>query len=288
MRRIAALAALLLAACDAAPPQPVTVYVPTEYEKQAREWLPESGLDVTVVAADSRQNVDRIIAKEDSPRADVLISLGVHDIWRAGDQGALRPLQGAAFESIAPALRDPAGPWAAMSIESVMIVHTANAPEAAVSSYADLGKPELAGQLCLTSSRLSSNRTLIGMLIEELGVKRAERVVRSWVRNLAQHPFSSEAELHEALERGDCSYAISTVLAGEDGLTAYRPDPTYFDIRGIGIARHAQHPDAARELVDWIFSEAPGLTPPPGSRNIGLAGWRDDEARLLSERAGYW
>ena len=288
MRQIAALAALLLAACDAAPPQPVTVYVPTGYEKHAREWLPESGLDVTVVAADSRQNVDRIIAKEDSPRADVLISLGVRDIWRAGEQGALRPLQGAAFENIAPALRDPDGTWAAMSFEFAMIVHTATAPEVSVSSYADLGKPELAGQLCLTSSRLSSNRALIGMLIEELGVKRAERVARSWVRNLAQHPFSSETELHEALERGDCGYAISLVPAGDDGLTAYRPDPTYFDIQGVGIARHAQHPDAARELVDWIFSETSGLIPPPGSYNIGLAGWRDEEARLLAERAGYW
>lgn len=288
MRRIAALAALLLAACDAAPPQPVTVYVPTEYEIQASEWLPESGLDVTVVAADSRQNVDRIIAKEDSPRADVLITLGVHDIWRAGDQGALRPLQGAAFETIPPALRDPDGSWVAMGFQSAMIAHAADAPEAAVSSYADLGRTELSGQLCLTSSHLSSNRALIGMLIEELGVKRAERVVRSWVRNFAQPPFASEAELHDALASGECSYAISSAFTDDHVLTLYRPDPVYFDIQGIGIARHAENPDAARDLIDWILAEIPNVDPPPDSRNIGVAGWRDEEARLLAERAGYW
>jgi iron(III) transport system substrate-binding protein len=193
------------------------------------------------------------------------------------------------FESVAPELRDPDRTWVAMSFQSAMIGRTANAPDVVVSSYADLGKSELAGQLCLSSSRLSPNRVLIGMLIEDLGVRPAERVVRSWVRNLALPPFSSEAELHDALERGDCSYAISSAFIDGDFLTVFRPDPVYVDIAGIGVARHAPHPDAAQDLVDWILSELPEASPPLSKgHNVGIAGWRDEEARLLAERAGYW
>ncbi len=288
MKRVAILVAILLGACDGTPPQPVTVYVPTEYEDHARQWLPQSGLDVTLVAAGSRSIVDRIIAKGDSPRADVLISLGVHDIWHAGDQGALRPLPGDMLDSIAPELQDPDGTWVAMGVRTAMIGRTASAPDVTVSSYADLGKPELAGQLCLSSARLSSNRALIGMLIEDLGVKPAERVVRRWVRNLAQSPFASDAELHDALARGDCSYTITSAVVDGNVLTTFQPEPMYFDIQGIGIVRHAEHPDAARELVDWILSESPRVAPPAGSHNVGIAGWRDEEVGLLVERAGYW
>lgn len=288
MRRLAVLAAMFLCACDATPPQPVTVYVPSEYEERASEWLPQSGLDVSVIAGDSSRNVDQLIAKEDAPRADVLISSGIHDIWRAGDLGALRPMTGDTFDSVATELRDPDQTWVAMGVRSALIARTADAPEIAVTSYLDLGKQGLAGHLCLTSSQLSANRALIGMLIEDLGVKTAERAVRNWVRNLAHPPFASEAELHDAMASGDCRYAISSAFVDSDAIFVSRPDPVYVDIRGIGVARHAQNPTAAQELVDWILSESPAAIPPPGGKNVGIAGWRDEEARLLAERAGYW
>jgi ABC-type Fe3+ transport system substrate-binding protein len=85
------------------------------------------------------------------------------------------------------------------------------------------------------------------------------------------------------------------------------PQPAYFDIEGIGIARHAGHPEAAQMLVDWMLSvEAQqkhtlGVQQYSarsdqlheetarriGQKNVGLAGWHDNDAELLMERAGY-
>jgi hypothetical protein len=42
-----------------------------------------------------------------------------------------------------------------------------------------------------TGSSLSKNRSLIAMMIQDLGVRPAERIVRGWVRNLAVSPFST-------------------------------------------------------------------------------------------------
>lgn len=288
MKRILLLVMLFLGACDNGPPQQVVVYVPAEFEERANSWLPESGMAVTVIAGDSSAITDRIIAKQDSPRADVLITSGVFDIWRAGDQGALRPLAGDTLQKVPTELRDPDKTWAAIGQRSALIEITSSLPDVAATRYADLGAPGLAGKLCLTSSTLPANRALIGMLIEDLGLKRAERVVRSWVRNLAQVPYSTEAELIDALGSGTCGSAIVSGLPETESLVRFAPEPTYLDIQGIGVTRHAGNPESGQQLVEWILSKVSGLEPVNSNgKNIGIAGWRDEEARLLAERAGY-
>lgn len=288
MKRLLLLAVLLVGACDKGPPQQVVVYVPTEFEERANSWLPESGLAVTVIAGDSSSITDKIIGKQDSPRADVLITSGVFDIWRAADEGAMRPLDARVFDRIPDELKDPDHAWAAMGHRSAVIGFTESLPDVSVMSYAGLGAPELAGSLCLTTSNSPANRALIGMLIEDLGLKPAERVVRSWVRNLAQAPYSTEEELVEALESGACGSAIISAFPEAGSLTRNYPEPTYRNISGIGVTRHAENPEAGQQLVEWVLSEIPfpELVNSNG-KNIGIAGWRDEEARLLAERAGY-
>jgi len=289
MKRILLLVLLLLGACDSGPPPPqVVVYAPAGYENARNRWLEESDFQVTVILGDSAKNTDKIIAGQDSPRADVLITSSAIDIWRAGDQGALRPMFEASLRHMPPELRDPDNTWAAVGHSSFLIGFTAGEVPSVVRQYADLGSSEFAGQLCLTSSSLPANRALIGMLIEDLGLKPAERVVRSWVRNLAQVPYSTEAELVDALESGVCGGGI--VLASPDtgSLTRITPEPTYRDIHGIGVTRHAENPEAGQQFVERMLSKLSGLEPVNSNgKNIGIAGWRDEEARLLAERAGY-
>ena len=288
MKRLLLLAALFLGACDKSPPQQVVVYVPTEFEERANSWLPESGLAVTIIAGDSSSITDRIIGKQESPRADVLITSGVYDIWRAADEGAMRPLDAEVLDRVPDELKDPDLAWAAIGHRSSLIGFTTSAPDFIVERYADLGAPELAGSLCLTSSSLPANRALIAMLIEDLGLKPAERVVRSWVRNLAQTPYATEAELVDALESGACASAIVSESSEAGSPKRFAPEPTYRDIHGIGVARHAGNPEAGQQLVEWVLSEVPvpELVNSNG-KNIGIAGWRDEDARLLAERAGY-
>jgi len=286
---LAALVCLLaLQACDAPPAARVVVYVPSELEAWAIESLPESGLNVTVIAGDSAALTALVIDKEDAPRADVLITSGVADIWRAADEGALRPLGDAALSGIPAVLRDPDDAWAAMDARPLLIGFTGDMPGPALSSYADLGSPELAGKLCLTISTLPANRALLGMLVAELGVKPAERVVRRWVHNLAAAPFASEEDLVAALESGTCQVAILAADPGRETWTVLTPEPACYAIHAVGVARHAQNPEAGQQLVDWILARVtlPELADAP-ERNIAAAGLYSEEARLLAERAGY-
>src|SRR5210317_723766 len=142
MTRIAAclVAALTLTACErptnepAAPesrPEPVVVYASYEDEN----YLPslfaaftrETGIPVTVRHRPEQQIVDEVIEKRGSPPADVLLTRSVHGIWRAADEGALRPLQSETVSGFAPGwLRDPDGYWTAIGFSTLDVVCNAS------------------------------------------------------------------------------------------------------------------------------------------------------------------
>lgn len=316
--------ALMVAACDSAPdaepdrPEPVVVYA--SYADET--YLPglfagftnETGVPVTVRYGEPSRTVDDVIADRGSPPADVLLATNVADIWRAADEGALRPLTAGNRSNIVDFLRDPDDLWVAVGLRIAVIAYgqdVENKPE----SYQGLAEPAYRGRLCLSSSSLPVNRSLIAMLIAELGVRPAEIVVRGWVQNLALPPFESEAALFAAVEAGSCDYGISSSRTaalsanghGGGAAESVIPRPAYFDIEGIGVARHARYPESAQLLVDWMLSEeaqrkhalgahqdsSRGDQPNPltaeriGQKNIGLAGWHDNDAVLLAERAGY-
>ena len=103
---------------------------------------------------------------------------------------------------------------------------------------------------------LHVNRSLIAMLINDRGVKPAERLVRAWIRNLAAPPFSSEDELVGAIRNGTCAYGILSLFRPIDDLIYFVPEQHYMDIDGIGVARHARQAESAQRLVTWLVQRS--------------------------------
>jgi len=135
---------------------------------------------------------------------------------------------------------------------------------------------------------LHVNRSLIAMLINDRGVKPAERLVRAWIRNLAAPPFSSEDELVGAIRNGTCAYGILSLFRPIDDLIYFVPEQHYMDIDGIGVARHARQAESAQRLVTWLVqTKQPRIVSEVEINAVSVAGWFDEDARLLAERAGY-
>lgn len=281
----------VLTACDKGPPPPPVVVFATGEDGDALSMLladfsDDTGIPVEVEWGDSADNADKLINKLGRP-ADVLITDNVADIWRAADRGALRPILSESFGPMHDALKDPDGVWAAIEVRFQSIAH-ANKTRPLTIRLDDLGSPEFSGRVCLSSSELSINRSLIAYLVDERGVKEAERLVRRWVRNLAVPPFATEAEMATAMQSGQCDYGILGVPSEFEGVASYMPERQYIDISAAGVGRHAGNPEAGQKLVDWILKkrrmEYHGNVEPVFA---GIAGWRDEDARLLAERAGY-
>lgn len=283
--------AFVLTACDKGPPPPPVVVFATGEDGDTLSMLladfsDDTGIPVEVEWGDSAGNADKLINKLGRP-ADVLITDNVADVWRAADRGALRPISSEAFGPMHNALKDPDGLWAAIELRFQSIAH-ANKTRPLTIRLDDLGSPEFSGRVCLTSSELSLNRSLMAYLVDERGVKEAERLVRRWVRNLAAPPFATEAELAAAIQAGQCDYSILSVPNQFEGVMSFMPERQYIDVSAAGVGRHAGNPEAGQQLLDWILKkrryEFRGNAEPVFAH---IAGWRDEDARLLAERAGY-
>lgn len=298
MRRWIGLLAYLstsLIACDAisnTPRQePVVVYVAHADEASLSElfaaFTDETAIPVTVRHGDATALVEDVIANRGSPPADVLLTTNVADIWRAADRGALRPIERGILDVVPDILKDPDELWFARNVRRAVIAAGKQRSETSPNNYAELADPLFRGNVCLVSSSLPLMRSLIAMLITEMGNRPAEILVRGWMQNLALPPFDSEEELLMAIRSGTCGLGILSHLQA-NGVVTSTPRSAYFDIDGVGIARHARYPDSAQLLVSWMVSQK-RWKPPAGvvERRIGIAGWRDEDAQLLAERAGY-
>jgi len=300
-------------------PEPVVVYLS---ETQAT-YLPalfeaftaDTRVRVTVRAEDEQEVVARVIANRGAPPADVLLTPSTASIWRAAEEGALIPQRSATIDAAVPqSLRDPDKLWTAIGFESAVIVYDPGRLAAAdVPGYESLAAPALDGLLCLGSSRTAHNRAVIATLIERLGRRDAERIVRGWIRNLAHPAYDTDDAVIAALADGTCAAGIvasGAVLAGLPGpLTVSVPGKAAVNVRAAGIARHARNPAGALALIEWLV-QAPAQAelatasrawpanpavdvaeragrPDAAGVASSIAGRNDEEARLLAERAGY-
>jgi len=289
---LAILAISILVACESRMPgPPVLVYATgeagSELDLLLANFSSETDVPVAVVWGDSAENTNRLLNNVDDS-VDVIITTNVADIWRAADEGVLRPIKPETLENVAAILRDSDGLWAALEMRIHVIAMAGGQVRPLVASYDELAGEMLRGRVCLSSSELHINRSLIAMLINERGAKQTERLVRLWMQNLAAAPFPSQDALIAAMREGLCDYGILEWWPNEDDLMYFKPQPTTMDIDGIGVARHAQHPESAQRLVAWLLSKKSiRLIGDFDASSVGIAGWRDEDARLLAERAGY-
>ena len=293
-------------------PEPVVVYASYTDENYLpslfAQFTRDTGIPVTLRHRPESQLVSEVIENRGSPPADILLTRSVHGVWQAADEGALLPLQSEKIPGIVPDwLRDPDGYWTATGFATIDVVCSANSRVDCnvVGTFEDLGKPELRSRLCLSSSSLAVNRTLIANLVADHGVRPAEIILRGWIANLALPPFGTEEALLQAIEAGNCGIGVVSALAfhrfDRPTVAARSPQPGYVDVEAAGIGRHARSPDAARRLIEWFVTnevqvalpQASGLKPanaaaPADSfRNAGIAGAYEVDAVKLAERASW-
>lgn len=290
---------------ESARPEPVVVYAVNEDGEDLQEvfadFTRDTGIRVTVKYADASSIVSNVINDHGSPPADVLLTPSVLGVWKAADEGGLRPFMSETLirtihDNVPEHLRDPDGSWVAVGVQVAAIAYDSRVIDASVlQGYDSLAEQNYRGQLCLSSSSLAVNRSLISMLIDERGVRPAEILVRGWKDNLALPVFKTERDLLSAIAGGECvmgivSSSATTAASMADGSTQFFvPQSAYFDVNGVGVARHAREPESAQRLIEWyLVSKAANLhSDLLSTRNIGIAAWRAEDAVKLAERAGY-
>ena len=266
--------------------------------------------------------------KERKPVADLFIADNVADLWQAAEQDVFRPIRSDVIARRVPAqLRDPEYLWVSFASRARTIVYnpalTGDAERESVVDYASLTDGSWRERLCLSSSTVAENGSLIAMLINDNGVRKAELIVRGWRANLAAPVFTDDKKLLQAIAAGQCAVGIADsseiarfLRTNSDAKIAPHRFPDggvlHINASGGGVTRHAQNPEGAVALLEWLTSDAAnslfatltlGFPANPDSAadaslaewsgfdpnpvNVASLGYLQEDAIKLAERARY-
>lgn len=293
--------------------QPLVVYssLPEEVVRAVTEaYTATSGVPINYMLGSGPTLIQKLVAKEHRPGADMLLIRDAGHLAMAVDEDVLRPTNSEKLrKNIAAKLRDPDHYWFGLSFQAVTIVYDRRTVDPSkLAGYAALGDEIWAGQLCLLNSTRPSSRTLVAHLIDELGERDAEVVVRRWLMNVVAPVFSTGRSLIAAIEEGRCQLAfVGSDAVARSVIEGYAPHVAHhwpsindggaqLNLIGAGVTRHAGNPANAVQFLEWLAEESgqrilqqnslgfPGnqaVSPPPSLESLlGFDASTVDSARL--------
>ncbi|WP_189460828.1 Fe(3+) ABC transporter substrate-binding protein [Jeongeupia chitinilytica] len=286
----------------------------------------DTGIEVKVLTDKEGPLMERLKAEGTNSPADMLITVDAGNLWQAGKQGLLKPIESKTLNENVPAhLRDPKGEWYGLSIRARTIFYNpATVKPADLSTYEDLADPKWQGKLCLRTSKKVYNQSLVAMMIAQYGEPKTEKIVRGWVANLAAPVFADDTKMLEAIAAGQCqvgvanSYYYGRIVAKDPKFPVklfwanQNAGGVHVNVSGAGVTRYAKNEKGAIKLIEWLsgdkaqnlyadkdmeFPVNPKVKPDdlvagwgpfkPSIINMSKAGELQGKATQLMDRAGY-
>ena len=289
-------------------------------------YTAKTGVNVKFITDKEAPLMARIKAEGENTPADLLLTVDGGNLWQAEQMGILQPMNSAVVNDNIPSqYRSSTDGWTGLSLRARTIVYSPErVEEGELTTYEALADKNWEGRLCLRTSKKVYNQSLTATLIETHGAEKTEEIIKGWVSNLATDVFADDTALVQAIDAGQCDVGIvNTYYYGR--LHAQNPDlkaklfwpnqdgrGVHVNLSGIGLTKHAPHPEAARKLVEWmttpeaqsIFAdinmEFPANPEVKSSAEVSawgdfkadtipveVAGKRQAEAIMLMDRAGW-
>ncbi|WP_027896485.1 extracellular solute-binding protein [Zestomonas thermotolerans] len=289
-------------------------------------YTAKTGVKVKFITDKEAPLMQRIKAEGENTPADLLLTVDAGNLWQAEQMGILQPFDSPVLDrNIPPQYRSSTDSWTGLSLRARTIFYsTERVKPEELSTYEDLADPKWEGRLCLRTSKKVYNQSLTATLIETHGAQKAEEIVKGWVDNLATDVFADDTALLQAIDAGQCDVGVANTyyygrLHKENPELRVKPfwpnqndRGVHVNLSGIGLTRHAPHPEAAKQLVEWMTTEEaqrifadlnqeypanPGVKPSDevaawgsfkaDSIPVEVAGKRQAEAIRLMDRVGW-
>ncbi|MEX2625776.1 MAG: extracellular solute-binding protein [Ilumatobacteraceae bacterium] len=263
----------LLAACSSDDDEVVRVYSGRHYDLEEAfvRFSEETGISVEFLTGSDAELRERILAEGEDTQADVYMTVDAGNLAVAAEQGLFQPLRSDALEAASPAsLRDPEGRWFGLSMRARTIVYNPAevAPDKVPGTYEELADPVWEGRVCMRNSSNVYTQSLVASLIANHGRDEALRIVEGWADNA--EILSNDVLILESIADGLCDVGITNhyylarlmeqdpdfpvelAWANQDGRG------THVNISGAGVARHADDPELAERLIEWLATDGQG------------------------------
>jgi iron(III) transport system substrate-binding protein len=289
-------------------------------------YTQKTGVKVKFITDKEAPLMQRIKAEGENATADLLLTVDAGNLWQAEQMGILQPFTSKVIDTNIPLqYRAASHAWTGLSLRARTIAYSTDRVKPSdLSTYEALADKQWEGRLCLRTAKKVYNQSLTATLIETHGAEKTEEILKGWVRNLSTDVFSDDIAVLQAISAGQCDVGIvNTYYYGR--LHQQKPDlpvklfwpnqadrGVHVNLSGIGLTKHAPHPEAAKALVEWMttpeaqkifadvnqeFPANPTVKPSaeveawgtfkPDTLPVEVAGLRQAEAIRLMDRAGW-
>ena len=291
-----------------------------------REFTKQTGIEVAYVTDKAPLLLEKIRRQGQKTAADILLTVDAGNLWQAAHIGILDAVNSPVLMKNIPShLRDPDNRWFGFSVRARTIVYqTKKVSPDQLSTYEALADEKWRKKLCLRTAKKVYNQSLVAMFIADMGVEKAEKVVRGWVSNLATKVFPDDTSVLKALASGQCdvgivnTYYLGRLLRKNPNLNLaifwpnQKTTGVHVNVSGGGIVKHSKNKDLAKKLLEWLSSQSaqglfaglnleypanPAVMPDkeiskwgkfmPSQINISNAGEKQVQAIKLMDRANY-
>lgn len=266
----AAAAVLLLSACGGDSEGTIRIYTGRHYDLETafEAFSDEFNIDIEFLEGSDAELRERIEAEGEDTQADIYMTVDAGNLATAAEAGIFAPLGSSVLDGAVPAaLRDPDGYWVALSARVRTIAYSTErlSLDEVPTTYEELASPEWKGRVCLRNSSNTYTQSLVASLIGNVGYEDALAIVEGWADNayimsndvialnsirdnrcdvaIANHYYLAR-ELEE-----DPDYPVGLLWANQDNRGAH------VNISGAGITKHADDPELALLLLEWLATE---------------------------------
>lgn len=281
--RASAVAGLLLlaTACsggEQASEEVINLYSARHYdvdEELYEEFTAETGIRVNVLEGQPDELIERIRNEGEQSPADVFVAVDAGRLWRAQEAGILQPVTDSEVLNtrVPENLREPSGLWFGLTSRARMLVYNKDAVQPdELSTYEDLTDPKWEGRICVRSSENVYNQSLIGSMVETMGVEATEEWAEGLVKNFAREPEGGDTDQIKAVAAGQCDVAIANHYywarmaksddpADQEAVEktgVFFPNQgdrgTHVNISGMGLVAGAPNEENAVRFMEFLVS----------------------------------
>ncbi|MBR9829489.1 MAG: Fe(3+) ABC transporter substrate-binding protein [Oceanospirillales bacterium] len=235
----------------------------------------ETGIKANVIFSKNGL-LERLQHEGANSPADVILTSDIGPLHDAVERDLVATINSDVIDANVPAqYRSKDGKWVGLTARSRIIYASKDRVEPGeIKTYEELADPKWKGRICTRSGKHSYNLSLIGSMIEHDGAEQAEQWLTAVKENLARRPQGNDRSQVKAVKEGQCDLALgNTYYYGKMLTNEKEPEQVawaqsvnlvfpnqddrgaHMSISGAALAKHAPHPDAALQLIEFLTSE---------------------------------
>jgi iron(III) transport system substrate-binding protein len=204
-------------------------------------YTQKTGVQVKFITDKEAPLMQRIKAEGENATADLLLTVDAGNLWQAEQMGILQPFTSKVIDANIPLqYRASSHAWTGLSLRARTIAYsTDRVKPGELTTYEALADKQWEGRLCLRTAKKVYNQSLTDVFSDDIAVLEAINAGQCDVGIVNTYYYG---RLHK--QKPDLPVKLFWPNQGDRGV--------HVNLSGIGLTKHAPHPQAAKALVEWM------------------------------------